>query len=109
MNEVYKRDWAGEGWEAVQRDFCMNEPEPDEVILASYGYEDYSGHADVYYRNGDIYYHVSGGHCSCYGLEYQWEPESYTKDEMIENLSRWNDRDSKEVLAKLTAQKTGTA
>lgn len=46
------------------------------ILFAGYEYEDYSGSADVIYfgRDGKLY-HVSGSHCSCYGLEDQWSPE----------------------------------
>lgn len=45
------------------------------IIFAHYTYEDYSGNAFVLFtRNGKLY-EVNGSHCSCYGLEGQWEPE----------------------------------
>jgi hypothetical protein len=50
------------------------------VLLAFYDTPSYEGYALVIYRNGDTYYSVSGSHCSCYGLEGQWEPTDYTKD-----------------------------
>lgn len=49
---------------------------PDEEILfAYYSYEDYSGHAFVLFRMDGKLYEVNGSHCSCYGLEDQWDPE----------------------------------
>ena len=48
-----------------------------EVLLASYSYENYSGDAFVLYRDtrdGKLY-EVHGSHCSCFGLEGQWEPD----------------------------------
>ena len=51
-------------------------PEPDEVLVAYYSYENYSGTSWVVYRIGDQYYENYGSHCSCYGLEDQWSPES---------------------------------
>lgn len=48
-----------------------------DILLASYTYEDYSGSAFVLFkdtRDGKLY-EVNGSHCSCYGLEGQWEPE----------------------------------
>jgi hypothetical protein len=45
------------------------------IIFAAYEYEDYSGSAEVVFVSKGKFYHVSGGHCSCYGLEGQWEPE----------------------------------
>lgn len=68
-----------ENWKDVQNNFTMNQEEPDEVLYAYYDHESWGcdGDAIVIYRNGSNYYHVSGGHCSCYGLEDQWEPEEY--------------------------------
>lgn len=53
-------------------------PEPEEVLLAAYAQEAYEGDAFVIYRDGDKYFVVEGGHCSCYGLENQWKPEEYS-------------------------------
>lgn len=53
-------------------------PEDAEILLAWYGYGDYSGSSFVLYRQGGTLYEVNGSHCSCYGLEGQWEPEETT-------------------------------
>ena len=48
-----------------------------DVILASYGTDNYSGGAFVLFRNkndGKLYEN-HGSHCSCYGLEDQWGEE----------------------------------
>ena len=45
------------------------------VIAASYTYEDYSGSAMVVFRKDGKLYEVHGSHCSCNGLEGQWDPE----------------------------------
>lgn len=75
-------------WEDVQREFCTGEAEPEEVIYARYDYQDYSGDATVVYRNGKKFSIVEGGHCSCFGLETQFEPTDYTKDEILAALDR---------------------
>ena len=50
------------------------------VIFAAYDQQDYDGHAEVIFiRNGKIYM-VQGGHCSCYGLEDQFEPVEMSVD-----------------------------
>lgn len=49
-----------------------------EVLLASYTVEDYEGHAFVLYRKDGVLFEVNGSHCSCYGLEDQWAPETTT-------------------------------
>jgi hypothetical protein len=51
-----------------------------EVLHAYYEYEDYSGRAFVVLRSrvdGGLW-EVNGSHCSCYGLEDQWDLESTT-------------------------------
>lgn len=65
-------------WSDVQREFDMNSPEPDEVLFAAYEYENYSGECFVVYKQNEKLWMVEGGHCSCYGLEGQWEPEEMT-------------------------------
>ena len=45
-----------------------------EVLFAAYD-GDYDGEALVVYRQDGVLYEVNGSHCSCYGLEDQWEPE----------------------------------
>lgn len=65
----------------VARDFGVNPAlVPDaEILIASYGYEDYRGNAFVLGRRADgTLWEVSGGHCSCFDLEGQWEPEDTT-------------------------------
>jgi hypothetical protein len=46
-----------------------------EMIYASYDCPPYEGYAHVIFvRDGKIY-EVNGSHCSCFGLEDQWQPE----------------------------------
>ena len=50
-----------------------------EVLFAYYSYEDYSGEAFVVLQgSGGQLYEVNGSHCSCYGLEGQWDLEETT-------------------------------
>lgn len=46
-----------------------------EVLLAWYGDGSYCGSSFVLFRKGGKLYEVNGDHCSCYGLEGQWDPE----------------------------------
>ena len=46
-----------------------------EILVAWYGYGSYCGSSFVLYRKDSKLYEVNGSHCSCYGLEGQWEPE----------------------------------
>lgn len=104
MAELTNLHYTGfDDWQDVANHFCDNYdlrgqkallliPEPDEVLLASYGGGCYDGDAVVSYRNGDKFYVVKGSHCSCYGLEGQWEPEEYTKDLFIAMLEKKIDK-----------------
>lgn len=75
-------------WQDVQKEYETKENEPEEILLAYYGYESYSGSSIVIYRNNSSYSVVQGGHCSCHGLEGQWEPIEYNKNLLIEVLKR---------------------
>lgn len=46
-----------------------------EIVLAAYRDEDYCGNAFVLFRKDGQVFEVNGSHCSCNGLEGQWEPE----------------------------------
>lgn len=100
---IYRGEFAN--WNDVQNQFSMSEPEPEDVIIASYDIDSFQGSAFVVYRNGENYYTVSGEHCSCYGLEEQWEPEVYTKELLISSLekSKYLDNEEKELLQILKA------
>jgi hypothetical protein len=70
-------------WEDVQREYAMSEEEPHEIFMMNYTYECYEGWSIVVYRRGHKYYTVHGSHCSCYGLEDQWDPEEYESKELL--------------------------
>lgn len=73
MEPIYLYNWGSK--EDVFNDFGISEKDLNgaEILLAAYEYEDYSGNAFVLLRKGDVFYEVNGSHCSCYGLEDQWE------------------------------------
>lgn len=45
------------------------------ILFAWYGNGSYDGSAFVLFERKGLLYEVHGGHCSCYGLEGQWQPE----------------------------------
>lgn len=59
-----------------------------EVLLASYSYENYSGSAFVLFRRDGKLYEVNASHCSCYGVEGQWQPEETTKEALMIRLDK---------------------
>lgn len=54
----------------------------NEILFAYYGYGSYEGGATVLFQRNGKLYEVSGGHCSCNGLEGQWSPEEVTWDQL---------------------------
>lgn len=94
---TYLNDWSESGRQGVISDFQINESALDgvEVLVASYTYEDYSGSAYVLFRRDGKLFEVHGGHCSCYGLEGQWEPEETTKEAILHRLDKgpWGEED----------------
>lgn len=111
-------DWNNvpAGWPRVQEDFGIKREEP-EVLFASYTYEYYEGDALVVFREDGKLYEVSGSHCSCYGLEDQWEPEETTVETLRARLLAagrygiWKDRATElhEVITRLESEAKGIA
>lgn len=69
------------GWPCVADHFDVKISEPD-VVFAAYSIDGYEGDALVLFRQDGKLWEVSGSHCSCFGLEGQWEPEEVTLDEL---------------------------
>lgn len=96
MNKIYLNDWDNfdemvnsflnynEKWEKEMPDERFD---GIEVLLASYGQDNYCGAAFVLFKKNGILYEVNGSHCSCYGLEGQWEPEETTKEALLHRLA----------------------
>lgn len=85
---VYLNDWA-DGQEAeMLSDFSITKDDIAgvSVIVASYTQEDYSGSAYVLFERDGKLFEVHGGHCSCYGLEDQWEPEDADRDSILHRI-----------------------
>ena len=76
--QIYYGVWDEQ--EDMLRDFEINESELGgcDILFAYYGYESYEGEAFVLYEKDGKLYEVNGSHCSCYGLEDQWDPEVTT-------------------------------
>jgi len=84
---MYLHDWTS--LENVKHDFeISNELNDANVLLASYVYENYSGNAFVLFERDGKLYEVNGSHCSCYGLEGQWEPEETTEEALVHRVLR---------------------
>lgn len=75
MSDVFLGNWADE--KAMAASFSMDESDLQgvKVLMAWYGDGDYCGSAEVLFKKAGKLYRVTGSHCSCYGLEGQWEPQ----------------------------------
>lgn len=94
---VYFHDWADGGEAAMLSDFAIEKSVIDgaNILVASYTYEDYDGSAYVLFERGGDLFEVHGGHCSCYGLEDQWEPEAVDVASILRRLHTryWGTKD----------------
>jgi hypothetical protein len=103
MVAIYLHDWEGEDASAVfteyngerwnsykEEDSCPLEEKPEfkgvEILLASYITGNYEGTSFVLFRRDGKLYEVNAYHCSCFGLEGQWDPEEVTKEELSYRL-----------------------
>lgn len=91
---MFLGDWANSTANEILMDF-VDYPKKDnyvasddiEILLAYYLYEDYSGRAFVLFKQNGKLYEVNGSHCSCYGLEGQWDPEETTVEALQHRLA----------------------
>lgn len=95
---IYLNDWKDEGLDGVVKDFSGTrysglQPRHDRsafdglnILLASYSYECYSGDAFVLFERDGKLFEVNGSHCSCYGLEGQWDPEETSVEALRHRL-----------------------
>ena len=75
MNK-YLGDWDCR--EDLENDFEIKLNEDINIIVACY--VNYSGQAIVLFERNNKVYFVEGSHCSCYGLEGQWNEEEVNKE-----------------------------
>jgi hypothetical protein len=72
---------TGTPYAEMLRDFEETEAavKEEEILIASYGGDSYDGEAYVLYERDGELYEVNACHCSCFGLEGQWEPKLTTR------------------------------
>lgn len=91
---MFLNDWSN--LEEMKADFWTSyyghkyagELEGVNVLLASYGTPSYEGYAFVLFERDGKLYEVNGSHCSCYGLEGQWEPEETNVEALLHRLDK---------------------
>jgi hypothetical protein len=72
----------------AQFEITKDQLEGVRILMAEYTYEDYSGQAYVLFEKDGKLYEVNGSHCSCYGLEKQWQPEETDKVALIHRITK---------------------
>src|SRR5690625_4483265 len=98
-NVIFWNENKGKMRQAIERYKNIN------ILFASYGQANYSGDAWVLFERDGKLFEVGGGHCSCYGLEGQWEEEEVLLKELENRLLNgsfgedgWSDNNFKQEL-----------
>ena len=100
MNGIFEDDFTDA--DDVFSSFTVKDEDREgvNILFASYTYEGYEGYATVIFeRNGKLYENF-GSHCSCYGLEDQWQPDEIDVETYAEQLKRRGDTKILEVFNK---------
>ena len=74
------------------------------IHLAYYDNRDYDAYAYVLAEMGGQLFEVYGSHCSCNGLEGQWDPEPVTIAELWETHKHRHDSVQEKIREYLEAQ-----
>lgn len=107
----YFGNWEKSGRAGMAEDFRISEvllPSERNILFAGYWNGSYDGSARVLFRKDGKLYEVSGGHCSCNGLDGQCDhggevtPESLAMRPELEEYSA--DDDSRAAWKKLIAR-----
>lgn len=77
-------------WEEkkVSMDKAIKRFENKNILFASYGQDNYQGDAWVLFEENGKLFEVNGSHCSCFGLEGQWEEEEVVLAELENRLTK---------------------
>ena len=67
-----------------------------QILIADYQCEDFEGVAFVLFRRDGKLYEVHGSHCSCHGLQDQWEPQEATLEALRMRRFTWLDQATKQ-------------
>jgi hypothetical protein len=65
----------------------VKELEGIHVIAATYEHEAYEGYANVIFMKDGKYFEAHGSHCSCNGLEGQWDPQETSYEALMDRYT----------------------
>jgi hypothetical protein len=77
-----------EDWNDVLGQFETPAPKNAIPLYAEYNHQGYEGSAFVLFIENEKLYGVYGSHCSCMGLEGQWDPELIEWECAVEYLEK---------------------
>jgi hypothetical protein len=83
--DFYECDWKEERPAKRAKWIEENIPPEDHILYAVYDGGGYDGWARVIFvgKDGKIY-EAGGSHCSCYGLEDQWDPDEVEWEQVLQ-------------------------
>jgi hypothetical protein len=75
--------------EEIAKDFYMSIDilEECDIICGYYNMDGYEGDHFVLFEEDGVLYWNFGSHCSCYGLEGQWDPEQVSIQELEKRVA----------------------
>lgn len=76
--------------EEVGHEFQVTLDDNINLLLWNYEYGNWEGYAFVLFEQNGRLYEVNGSHCSCYGLEGQWDPEETSVKELTYRMDKGN-------------------
>lgn len=85
-----KAPYKNERWwnkKKAQMNVAIEKWKDINILFASYSCANYSGEAFVLFEQDGKLFEVNGSHCSCYGLEGQFEPEEVNLEVLKHRLT----------------------
>ncbi len=79
-NENYLKWWRAN--KAKMKELLEGAWAKRRVLFATYSQGNYAGDAWVLFEENGALFEVNGSHCSCFGLEGQFEPEEITLEQL---------------------------
>lgn len=75
-NKYYLNNWSNATKDEILDEFeYIGDRSKINILFASYTYESYEGEAFLIVEKDNMLYEVNASHCSCYGLENQFDLE----------------------------------
>lgn len=101
-NKYYLCDWENSTKDEILEEFDFEGDRSEiEILFASYTYEYWEGEAFLIAEKENKLYEVNAYHCSCYGLEGQFDLEETSIEQLefyLENGNKFNYYNEKDFI-----------